>query len=201
MWRLVPGRKPPATIQPDTSVQDDGRLQLAFAQDILDKRYQTYMWCEQKIYTLATANTIFLGGLFVIAGSRYSADTIPKRLLLAACVLCFAISLTLVLYHIEPKMSSGTLPATEKNPRSVVGVRKYASFDEYTKVVSSLTVDEMLTFTAHQIYGMNKNIWKNQRATRWAVVADVLGLALFLVIVLNSNFTIAPSPAALGLVK
>jgi hypothetical protein len=178
------------------NLADDPKTRIEIALDILAKKYQNYMWCEQKITALATANTIFLGGLFVVAGSRYSANTPAKIAILGACIAAFASCLALMLYHTIPRMRSGAIPKGTANLRSAAGVRKFATTDAYYQSLAAADYAKMLRDISDQIYGMNKNIWRSQNIIRIAVCVDLAGLLLFIAIVVMSSFATQPAEKA-----
>lgn len=160
-----------------------------FATHVLDKKYALYEWCEQKTNTLATVNSILLAAFFAIVGTRFSADTALRKIEFAGAVGFIGLSMAIVLWHIEPTMRSKTLPRGSKNLRSVVGTRNHASKDDYHESIRDADRERMLRDTTDQIYGMNKNVWRNQRAIRLAVITDMIGLVFFGIVVAQSSFT------------
>lgn len=162
---------------------------VAFITDVLDKRYLLYEWCEAKINTLATMNSILIAAIFAVTGTFLKISS-PWNV--AAIGLCFGsilFSLVVVLWHIIPTMRSGSFKRGTKNLRSVVGISEHKSFSEYVDAVLGSVELRRFEAIAQQVYGMNKNIMRNQRAIRAAVIADLAGICFFLAFVFTYFFT------------
>lgn len=160
---------------------------MAFASEILDKRYQLYTWCEEKMNTLSTVNSILLGVILALTGTVFKLASPLAVTALVACGAMILMSFVVVLIHIIPTMTNRKYDKTERNIRTTVGISRYASRDEY--IGALLASDRMARFraTAIQLYGMNMVIMKNQRAIRIAVIADLAGLGLYVLAILFST--------------
>ena len=163
---------------------------MELAANILDKRFELYAWCEQKAATLATVNSILLLGLVPLAGDNFDIDTWTRRVLFGAATLPIVLSTALVLWHIDPLMRSGRIPSTERNLRSVHGVEKFVSNDDYYDSIANATDAEILRSATNQIRGMNRNIIRNQKAIKIAVKLDLVGLLFAVMVVACSSFKV-----------
>lgn len=166
------GAVPPAAMTAPSVASEE--LIRVYTADILDKKYKLYDWCETKVQTLVTLDGLLLAGLFVILANR-RLDTIWADSTAALALLLLISSLLIALWHIRPLMYSGL--SQPKNPRTVVGTEAYESTDEYLGEIMKLNVHRMIQLDADQIRGMNRNIWKNQRAINWAVYAAMASIA------------------------
>ncbi len=184
-----------------------GAERIHYLENLVSKQLDLYTWCEEKVTTLATIDTILLGGATLFVG-RIKSDTFAPRST-NSCIdtICkfvesnftifmvfmmfvpILISLGLTLWHVIPKMRSGTTASTIKNHRSSAGIHKYKDNKEYMKRLDEILEKEIVADLARQIYGMNTNIWKNQISIKIAVWLDLIGLAGFLLIMLYLVFT------------
>jgi hypothetical protein len=139
---------------------------LEYSLDILEKKYDLYMWCETKVHTLVTLNGLLLGGIFVLVSSHKVSGVISLSLL-GATLLFLLSSLFLALWHVKPLMYSGRTKL--KNLRTTIGTEAYSSNEEYIAEMMNLTISKMIELDAEQIRGMNRNIMMNQRAIKWGV--------------------------------
>lgn len=169
--------------------QRDFRDLLEYTTQIIEKRYDLYHWCEQKIASLATIDGVLLASLFLLVGSipgqgqKYLVLSdqviIDLRdlaiLALLEALICLLISISVCLWHIIPLMDSKV--GNQTNPRSVIGIERFKTAHDYHQAILQLDLDTMLRYNAYQIKGMNKNIWRDQKAIRYGVVASVLSLA------------------------
>lgn len=159
---------------------------LAFAERIADKRYDLYHWCEQKVYTLATIDGILFAGVFLLV---IRVPDQARYVFLAAAIetmTCLIISLTLALWHVNPLMDAKVGNST--NPRTVIGVESFRTADAYHQALLRLDIHKMIRYTAFQIRGMNRNIWRDHKAIRWAVRASLLSLVGLAAMVLLEVF-------------
>lgn len=185
------GRRKPAQLplSPVTVPDSLNTVHFDFIHDVLDKRYALYEWCEEKINTLATMNSILVAALFAVSGGFIDAKYWFNLVALILCFLAVLFSLVVVLWHIIPTMRSGRLPKGSRNLRSVVGVSEFESTKHYMAAVLESTDMARFEAAANQVLGMNRNIMKNQRAIRLAVFADMAGLGFFIVFVGTYLFT------------
>ena len=149
-----------------------------------------YDWCEEKVSTLATIDAILLGGATLFLDSvKIEAEPMNLKTMLvnggitAVLVVPFFISLAIALWHIRPKMGTASTHAPRPNHRSSNGIHQFKTKDDYDKHLENMTIDVICDDLIKQIYGMNHNIWKNQKSIKKAVAFD-LGLAGFVVIIL-----------------
>lgn len=149
-----------------------------FSLDINHNRYTLYTWCESKIQTLVTVNSVLFAALFVTSGGRITTASGLDLVLLALAVLFLASSLIIAIWHIEPKMNSkvGNLA----NPRTSIAIHRMTK-EEYLANLMALDLATMVQHNSLQIKGMNKIIMTNQRAIRIATKLTIIGLLLFLV--------------------
>ena len=54
--------------------------------------------------------------------------------------------------------------------------------------MKKLSTNDIYNDIIRQIYGMNKNIWKNQLSIKWAVRFDLFGLVGFIAIIIYNFF-------------
>lgn len=184
-----------------------GIERIHYLENLMSKQLELYTWCEEKVTTLATIDTILLGGAIIFVG-RIKTNTFPARslttcweqvlgffesnfaivMVIWVLVPLFA-SLAITLLHVIPKMRSGKTPRAIKNHRSTVGIRKYKDKNEYKQRLDSMSIDDIYHDLVRQIYGMNANIWKNQVSIKFAVLLDLLGLIGFAFILVYLAFT------------
>lgn len=161
----------------------------AFSADINERRYGLYTWCEDKIKTLVTVDSILYGALFIILGKDNVFPVVPGMhwhfLAVAGAFASLTASLVISIWHIEPKMDSKV--GNIENPRTSIGINSLSK-DEYFARLMSLELQDMIKYNAWQIKGMNKIIMKNQRAIRVAVLCTILGVAFFSAIVTGADF-------------
>lgn len=191
-WALSPaddalaGALPPG--HASHTLVDGERRQLEdifrFGTDILQKKYELYMWCETKTYNLLTANGALLAAIFLLLNSLGDFNERPAVwfLGLLSSVLVLA-SVVVSLVNIIPRMDSGA--TSRKNLRSVIGTNNFDHYDDYHDALSTMDLKAMVYSNSEQIYGMNKNVWKSQSAIRraaWFTAAGVVALAMFAVL-------------------
>jgi hypothetical protein len=154
---------------------------LAFTQDILDKKYDLYHWCESKIASLLTLDSILLGGLFlVITTHGHFANPVDYWLIASTAAILLA-SLSVALVHIMPAMNSGL--TSGKNPRTVIGTAKYESNASYLADLRQIDMARVIELNAEQARGMNKNIMRNQRAIKIAALLTLAAIVPLLIVV------------------
>lgn len=175
-----------------------GAERIHYLENLVSKQLELYTWCEEKVTTLATIDTILLGGAtlfvgkiksntFILPTSNSIGDIIRRfiesNFSIFVVLMMFVpifISLGLTLWHVIPKMRSGTTASAIKNHRSSAGIHKYRDNKEYMKRLDEIFENEIVADLARQIYGMNTNIWRNQFSIKVAVWFDLVGLAGFL---------------------
>jgi hypothetical protein len=157
---------------------------LKYSLDILEKKYDLYMWCEAKVGTLVTLDGLLFGAIFVLVSSRKVSGLLSLSLL-GVTLLFLLSSLLLSTWHIKPLMYSGRTKL--KNLRTTIGTEAYSSNKEYIDEMMNLTIPKMIELDAEQIRGMNRNIMRNQRAINWGVrltaVSIFLAAAFFISVV------------------
>jgi hypothetical protein len=139
---------------------------------------------------LATVDSILLAAIALVIGPHYPLDT-PTHDAFAACTVFFlAASLALILYHVIPSMNSkvGNEFHNDRNPRSTIVIDKYPSKEAYWEAVSVLELEDMARYNSFQIYGMNRNIMRNQLAIRTAVYLTYVAMLSFAFVASGANF-------------
>lgn len=179
----------PIGVYPAATVADY-HDQIEYTQDILDKRYFLYSWCETKNATLAAVNSFLLGAQFVAINALFENKAVFNLPLMVAAGLLYATATIIVLWHVEPLMRSGRLKG-QRNVRSVMGVEQYGSKEEYFRAIQLLDLPSMLRHNTDQIYGMNRNIMKNQSALRIAATMTILGIVLFATAIITAKGVIS----------
>lgn len=158
---------------------------IQYLENIVGKQLDLYNWCEEKVSTLATLDSILLAAatIFIDKMDFFKAeDTIQIRLLktgiVAFILLPLFISLAIALWHIRPKMGSAS-NVGRPNHRSSNGIRHFSDKESYRNHLSNMTATEICEDLSNQIYGMNHNIWINQKSIKRAVSLDLISLAGF----------------------
>ena len=170
---------------------------IEYFEGIVSKQLDLYIWCEEKVNTLATINAIMLtAATFFVEYTESNVSTQAdgvsyigvhfKLIMILIMVLPIFISLAITLFHVIPKMRSRNFVSPKDNPihRSVVGIRSFETWQKYKNYLDKLTEDNIYEQIVRQIYGMNKNIWKNQLSIKWAVIFDIFGLFGFIVVII-----------------
>lgn len=174
-----------------------GSQKIDYLESIAARQLDLYAWCEDKVGTLATINSVLLAGATLLVGHVKNgsfpvrtADTIVNQIRIAIegnfavittfGLLLFFMSLGIALYHVIPKMYSGASSSRLRNHRSVVGINKYKTVEEYKERLDTMSEEDLYDDLVRQIYGVNKHIWRNQRSIRVAVYLDLAGLLVFL---------------------
>ena len=93
------------------------------------------------------------------------------------------ISLTIALWHIRPKMGKAS-NSGRPNHRSSNGIRHFESAVTYGRLFDRISDKDLCEDLSRQIYGMNNNIWKNQKSIKLAVIFDIIGLLNFFLAIL-----------------
>lgn len=172
----------------DGNAIDDERRRLEdafrFGSDILQKKYELYMWCETKTYNLLTADGALLAAIFLLlnATGGFSGHVAVWLVGIAAAVLVL-VSVVISLMNIIPRMDSGA--TSRRNLRSVIGTNNFSNYEDYHTALSKLDLAAMVHSNSEQIYGMNRNVWESQKAIRqsvWFTAAGVAALAIFAVL-------------------
>ena len=210
----APPRAPSATAPTQSAVvlpapvsKFEGTERINYLENLVSKQLDLYTWCEEKIATLATIDTILLAGATLFVG-RIKSNIFPLRVpdnylkqimnfiennftIVMVFVMFVPIffSLGLTLLHVIPKMGNVSTKSPQPNHRSSNGIRQFKSREEYKKYFYSLPASRICDDLLIQIYGMNTNIWKNQKLIKLAVTFDLVGLVGFLVIMLYLVFT------------
>lgn len=184
----------------------EGAERICYLENLVSKQLDLYTWCEEKVTTLATIDSILLASATLFVEHIRSGD-FPQRIQetwlsklqiiiennFSAIMVLFIIfpifiSLGITLWHVIPKMSSGATPNTIRNHRSSSGIHKYKDIPEYKSRIDLITGEEIYEDLIRQIYGMNNNIWKNQISIKIAVYFDLIGLFGFFLVMLYLVF-------------
>lgn len=158
---------------------------IGYLEGIVGKQLDLYNWCEEKVSTLATLDSILLAvaTLFVDKMDFFQPENSLQSRLLKGGIIVFIllplfISLAIALWHIRPKMGSASNTG-RPNHRSSNGIRHFSDKVAYREHVSNISATEICEDLSNQIYGMNYNIWINQKSIKMAVLFDLISLAGF----------------------
>ncbi len=169
---------------------DPGPNRVQYLEELVSKQLDLYNWCEEKVSTLATMDSILLGAatlvierVLVVGTESTLHNKILNVVMIVIVLLPLFISLAIALWHIRPKMGKRSNKGIP-NHRSSNGIRHFASLEEYQHKVLSLSDDEICSDLIKQIYGMNNIIWKNQKSIKRAVAFDLFGLLGFLAMII-----------------
>jgi hypothetical protein len=179
-----PSRPFSGSLQDEAVVQaqnEKDRLKLIyeFTTEINKHRYDLYNWCETKIQSLITVDSILLGALIVTINGHLKLNDWTNALAVGIAAALLTSSLAISLWHIEPKMDSKV--GNYDNPRSSIGIAMMTK-EEYYQKHMQLTCEEMIYYNCLQTKGMNKIIMTNQRAIRIAALSTIASLLPILVI-------------------
>lgn len=169
---------------------EPGPNRVRYLEDLVSKQLDLYNWCEEKVSTLATIDSILLGAatifiekVIVVGETATLVNKILNVVMIAVVLLPLFISLAIALWHIRPKMGKRSNKG-RPNHRSSNGIRHFTNASEYQSKLLSMSDDEICDDLIKQIYGMNTNIWRNQRSIKKAVVFDLIGLVGFLAMII-----------------
>lgn len=162
---------------------------IQYLENIVEKQLDLYNWCEEKVSTLATIDSILLAvaTLFIDKMDFFkTAGTIQVRLvntgIIILILLPLFISLSIALWHIRPKMGKASNTG-RPNHRSSNGIRHFSDKAAYRKHLSNISAEEICEDLSNQIYGMNHNIWVNQKSIKRAVLFDLISLIGFFAVI------------------
>lgn len=177
------------TIANGHMLQDAGPDRIHYLEGLVAKQLDLYNWCEEKVSTLATIDSILLGAatLFIekiisVEETVNISDRIMRLALVSSVLIPLMGSLVIALWHIRPKMGK-TSNVGRPNHRSSNGIRHFSNVDDYKKKIYSMPDNEICEDLIKQIYGMNRNIWINQKSIKGAVLFDLVGLVGFLMMI------------------
>jgi hypothetical protein len=169
---------------------ESGPNRVHYLEDLVSKQLDLYNWCEEKVSTLATIDSILLGAatlfiekVLVVGETATLLNKILNVIMIIIVLLPLFISLAIALWHIRPKMGKRSNKG-RPNHRSSNGIRHFTDASEYQKKLLSMSDEEICEDLIKQIYGMNNNIWRNQRSIKKAVVFDMIGLIGFLAMII-----------------
>ncbi len=155
---------------------------IQYLENIVGKQLALYNWCEEKVSTLATIDSILLAAatLFIDKMNFFSkGGTIQTKILntgiIVLMLLPLFVSLAIALWHIRPKMGHASNTG-KPNHRSSNGIRHFPDKKAYGDHLSKMTTTEICEDLSNQIYGMNNNIWTNQKSIKKAVFLDLISL-------------------------
>jgi len=170
---------------------EDNEKKFQYLERLDAKQLDLYDWCETKVSTLATIDTIlfgvatlFLDKIMFVNEVNNARLTILNTVMVLLLLTPLFISLIIALWHIRPKMGKGKATSTRSNHRSVSGIHHFKSKDAYKTHFEKLTIKELCEDLISKIYGMNNNIWKNQKSIKIAVLFDLIGLTNFFGIII-----------------
>lgn len=162
----------------------------AYLENLVTKQLDLYSWCEEKVSTLATIDSILLGAATIFIDHFVDVNEVNRTIsiiLILLVLLPLFISLSIALWHIRPKMGRASNYG-RPNHRSSNGIRHYKDADEYRKIILNLSEEELYEDLTRQIYGMNQNIWKNQQSIKSAVFCDLIGIFGFFIMIIYWAF-------------
>ena len=169
---------------------ESGPNRVHYLEDLVSKQLDLYNWCEEKVSTLATIDSILLGAatlfierVIVVGENATIVNKLLNIIMIVIVLLPLFISLAIALWHIRPKMGK-TSNKGNPNHRSSNGIRHFKDASEYQNRLLSMSDDEICGDLIKQIYGMNNNIWRNQKSIKKAVIFDLVGLVGFFVMVI-----------------
>lgn len=162
---------------------------IQYLENIVGKQLDLYNWCEEKVSTLATIDSILLAvaTLFIDKLDFFkTATSLHMKLLNTGITILILLplfaSLAIALWHIRPKMGHASNTG-RPNHRSSNGIRHFPDKFAYQKHLSNMTANEICEDLTNQIYGMNYNIWVNQKSIKKAVFLDLISLAGFFAVI------------------
>lgn len=168
---------------------EPGPNRVHYLEDLVSKQLDLYNWCEEKVSTLATIDSILLGAatlfiekVLVVGETAKPLNKILNVVMIIIVLLPLFISLAIALWHIRPKMGKRSNKG-RPNHRSSNGIRHFADVSEYQEKLLNMSDEVICDDLIKQIYGMNNNIWRNQRSIKKAVVFDLIGLVGFLAMI------------------
>lgn len=180
----------------DVSILDEpilsepGMNRVNYLEELVSKQLNLYNWCEEKVSTLATMDSILLGAatliadhIIIVGPEATKMNRVLNGVIIGLVLLPLIISLAISLWHIRPKMGKQSNTGTPSH-RSSNGIRHFSNWEEYQKRLYSISDAEICNDLIKQIYGMNGNIWKNQKSIKAAVAFDLIGLLGFFVMMI-----------------
>lgn len=166
---------------------------IAYLEGIVGKQLDLYNWCEEKVSTLATIDSILIAvatllidkvTFFDIATCKHA--KLANAVVLSILLLPLFLSMGITLWHIRPKMGNASNTGTP-NHRSSNGIRHFQNKAAYRDRLSTISAEEICNELSNQIYGMNGHIWTNQLSIKTAVVLDIISLVGFFVVAIGSK--------------
>lgn len=168
----------------------DTEKKIEYLESIVSKQLDLYNWCEEKVSTLATidsillgAATLFLDKIIIKEDNISHFNFIMNVIFSVGLLLPLFISLTIALWHIRPKMGKAS-NSGRPNHRSSNGIRHFENAATYGRLFDRISDKDLCEDLSRQIYGMNNNIWKNQQSIKLAVIFDIIGLLDFFLAIL-----------------
>lgn len=168
----------------------DTEKKIEYLESIVSKQLDLYNWCEEKVSTLATidsillgAATLFLDKIIIIEDNITQFNFLMNIIFSVGLLFPLFISLTIALWHIRPKMGKAS-NSGRPNHRSSNGIRHFENAAAYGRLFDRISDKDLCEDLSRQIYGMNNNIWKNQQSIKLAVIFDIIGLLDFFLAIL-----------------
>lgn len=166
-----------------------------FVQDILDKQYFNYTWCDGKVQVLMATDSI----VGAAAAALVSFQQVPKSAvtgsLFAGALACVTASIVLCLRHAIPRLTSGK-SGPANNLRAQTGITSLPNYRAYQEALRALTIQDRFDLTSRQAYGMAHNNRRSHDIIRLAagftMAASVFIAAALIVIALKPVFAKQP---------
>jgi len=174
---------------------EDSKEKIDYFVSLTLKQFQMYNSCESKVNILATISAIFIGAtiIFIDKGKTLNQpSTICATIINVGMIIMlflFIISLAIMIWFVGPdkfinpewvkRKNNQFLP----NHRAVYGINQFNNETEYKNYISTLTLKQICDQIITQIYVLNKMIWKIQGVIKKAVILNITGLIIFLLII------------------
>ncbi|MDR3012462.1 MAG: hypothetical protein LBU70_04550 [Chitinispirillales bacterium] len=174
-----------------------------YLKDLFGEKLRLYDSCKNQASILAAVNAVFIGALALLINNGGSIThnmlaiisfsiflvslgmtiwyTMPKFISYNFGVPVFLKPIFIVLDFITPKYLKPKVNYKKTDHRSVYGIDKFESVEDYKNCITSLTPKKTCDELVAQIYNMNDTICINYRAIRIAVAFDLVGLVVFMV--------------------
>jgi hypothetical protein len=176
--------------------EENNEKKMDYLLSLTNKQYQIYNVCENKVNIIATISAIFIGTtiLFIDKG-KYFNQTINTNLiilildiLILLMLVLFVISLAIMIWYVGPDKIINpkwiNIKDTEflPNHRAIYGIKEFNNIKKYSKYINKLTQENICNQIIKQVYVLNEMIWKMQKIINIAVLLNIIGLFLFILI-------------------
>ena len=172
-----------------------------YLKSLAEKKTGVYEFLQSRVSVLITVSSIFLGAFAVIidireitdqALSGISFDTLTMFLVPIPFLVCLFITL----FFISPtrvfapnKKQLEILLYNDKHHRSVAGINKCTSKDEYREYIFGLSISQISEELIAQIYVVNKIIWNMQKSIKIAEIFCIVGMIIFVFYLIKNILT------------